>query len=201
MTVLLMCLDPPIQQVVEIVLGILPTKATTPDAVLDLIGNYVRGKRNAALDRVAFEERRQGPAESFDDFYISLRRLADAADLCGACIDSRMATRIMAGIHDSETKKKLLAISPFRRRRQQSTYAEARSLPGPMKKSSALRKVYLPFKPNRATGIRRRMRIPAAHADDHSTLLAKSAQPLETCAIFAASQIISLPNAPQNLAN
>jgi hypothetical protein len=108
-----MCLDPSMQQVVEIVLGILPTTVTTPDAVLDLIGNYVRGKRNVALDRVAFEERRQGPAESFDDFYISLRRLADAADLCGACIDSRMATRIMAGIRDSETKKKLLALSPF----------------------------------------------------------------------------------------
>ncbi len=62
----------------------------------------MREKRNVALDRVAF-----------DDFYISLRRLVDAADLCGACIDSRMATRIMAQIRDSETKKKLVALSPF----------------------------------------------------------------------------------------
>lgn len=65
------------------------------------------------LDRFAFEERCQGPAESFDDFYISLRRFADATDLCGTCLDSRTATRIIAGIRDSETKKKLLALSPF----------------------------------------------------------------------------------------
>jgi hypothetical protein len=42
---------------------------------------YIRAKRNVALDRLAFEEQ-QGPSESFDDFFIGLRRLADAADLC-----------------------------------------------------------------------------------------------------------------------
>ncbi|EFX69814.1 hypothetical protein DAPPUDRAFT_113301 [Daphnia pulex] len=47
MAALRMCLDPSMQQVVKIVFGILPTTVTTPDAVLDLIGNYVRGKRNA----------------------------------------------------------------------------------------------------------------------------------------------------------
>jgi hypothetical protein len=113
MTALRMCLDPSMQQVVEIVLGISPATPTTPDDVLDCIGNHVREKRNVALDRVAFEERRQGPAESFGDFYISLRRLTDPADICGTCFDGRMATRIMAGVRDSETKKKLLALSPF----------------------------------------------------------------------------------------
>ncbi len=113
MAALRMCLDPSMQQVVEIVLGISPATPTTPDDVLDRIGNHVREKRNIALDRVAFEERRQGPAESFDDFYISLRRLADAADICGTCFDGRMATRIMAGVRDSETKKKPLALSQF----------------------------------------------------------------------------------------
>ena len=113
MAALRMCLDPSMQQVVEVVLGISPTTHTTPDDVLDAISHYVRGKRNVALDRVAFEERRQGPAETVDDFYIGLRRPADSADLCGTCLDSRMTTRIMAGVRDSETKKKLLAISPF----------------------------------------------------------------------------------------
>ena len=64
-----MASDPAIQQVVEVTLGILPTIMTTPHAVLDRI----RAKRNIALDRVAFEERRQGPSETFDDFYIGLR--------------------------------------------------------------------------------------------------------------------------------
>ena len=73
----------------------------------------MRSKRNIALDRVAFEECRQSTSESFDDFFIRLRRLADSAELCGNCADTRLATRIMVGIRDAETKKKLLAISPF----------------------------------------------------------------------------------------
>jgi hypothetical protein len=108
-----MALDPTMQQVVEVALGITPATATTPDHVFDLIADYIRAKRKMALDRVAFEERRQGPSESFDDFYIGLRRLAEAADLCGTCSETRLVTRIIAGTRDAETKKKLLAISPF----------------------------------------------------------------------------------------
>ena len=65
-----MALDPAMQLVVEVTLGILPTTMTTPDAVLYRIADYIRAKRNIALDRVAFEERRQGSSETFDDFYI-----------------------------------------------------------------------------------------------------------------------------------
>jgi hypothetical protein len=106
-----MCLEPSMHRVVEI-LRILPTAATTPDAAFDLIGNYARGKWNVDLDRAAFEERWRGPPESFEDLHVSLIRFADAEDLCGACIDCRMATGLLAGIRDSETKKKL-ALSPF----------------------------------------------------------------------------------------
>jgi hypothetical protein len=49
----------------------------------------------SALDRVAFEDCRQSNSETYDDFYIHLRGLADA------------------GIRDSETSRKLLALSPF----------------------------------------------------------------------------------------
>ena len=110
-----MALDPSMLQLVEVALGIWPTAATSPDQmiVLDLITDYVRAKRNVAFDRVAFEERRQGPAESFDDFYIGLRRLAEAADLCGTCVETRLVTRVIAGVRDTETKKKLLAMCPF----------------------------------------------------------------------------------------
>ena len=113
MTAFRIALDPAMQQVVEVALGILPTTISTPDTVLDQIADYVRAKRNIALDRVAFEERRQGPLETFNDFYIGLRRLAEAADLCATCFDNRLVTRIIAGTRDAETKKKLLAMSPF----------------------------------------------------------------------------------------
>jgi hypothetical protein len=108
-----MALDPSMQQVVEVALNIPPTTPLTPDEILDLIADYIRSKRNIALDRVAFDECHQSTSESFEDFYIRLRRLADAADLCGTCADARIATRIMAGVHDTETKRKLLALSPF----------------------------------------------------------------------------------------
>jgi hypothetical protein len=108
-----MALDPTMQQVVEVGLNITPATITTPDQVLDRIADYIRAKRNVALDRMAFEERKQGPSESFDDFFIALRRLADAADLCGNCSEKRLVTRIIAGTRDTDRKKKLLAISPF----------------------------------------------------------------------------------------
>jgi hypothetical protein len=49
-----MALDSTMQQVVEVALGITPATATTPDHVLDLIADYIRAKRNVALDWVAF---------------------------------------------------------------------------------------------------------------------------------------------------
>jgi hypothetical protein len=132
MAALRMCLDPSMQQVVEIVLGISPATPTTPDDVLNHIGNHVREKRNVALDRVAFEERRQGPAESFDDFYISLRSLADAADTCGTCFDGRMATRIMAGVQKQRKSSSLSARSLQPRLRL--IYVEVKNRPEQMKK-------------------------------------------------------------------
>jgi hypothetical protein len=108
-----MALDPSMQQVVEVALNIPPNTPLTPDEILDLIADYIRSKRNIALDRVAFDECYQSTSESFEDFYIRLRRLADAADRCGTCADARIATRIMAGVRDTETKRKLLALSPF----------------------------------------------------------------------------------------
>ncbi len=100
-----MALNPSMQQVVEVALNILPRTHLTPDEILDQIADYVRAKRNIALDKVAFEECHQSITESFEDFYIRLRRLADAADLCATCVHARVAIQIMAGIHDTETKR------------------------------------------------------------------------------------------------
>ncbi len=78
-----MALDPSMQQVVEVALNIPPTTPLTPDEILALNADYIRSKRNIALDRVAFDECHQSTSESFEDFYIRPRRLADVADLCG----------------------------------------------------------------------------------------------------------------------
>jgi predicted phosphoadenosine phosphosulfate sulfurtransferase len=51
--------------------------------------------------------------ETFDEFFIRLKRLAGTADLCAHCSDERMATRVMAGVRESESRKQLLSLTPF----------------------------------------------------------------------------------------
>ena len=108
-----LALDPSMRQVVQVALGIQPNDPVSPDDILNRITEYVRAKRNVALDRIAFRECRQGPNESFDDFYMRLRRLSGPAELCATCLDDTMATSIMTGMCDSSLKQKLLALSPF----------------------------------------------------------------------------------------
>ena len=59
-----------------------------------------------------FEERQQ-EGESFDSFLIAIKELAADAELCPSCLDDRVTTRIMSGIRDKETRRKLLALRPF----------------------------------------------------------------------------------------
>ncbi len=108
-----MCLSPSMQQIVEVVLEIPATGRHSPDYVLDEIFKHIRGRRNVALDRVEFETCRQEPGESFDDFFIRLKQIADCSELCVNCIDQRMTTRIMSAISDQGVRQKLLAKSPF----------------------------------------------------------------------------------------
>ena len=73
---------------------------------------HVRGKRNVTQDSVALEERKQEEGEQFDQFYIAFREIANNADLCQHSIDDRLTTRIMSGIRDPETRRKLLTYTP-----------------------------------------------------------------------------------------
>ncbi|EFX70997.1 hypothetical protein DAPPUDRAFT_256218 [Daphnia pulex] len=97
---------------VEMTLGSYDEATTTPDAILDSIYAHLRAKRSIAIDRVEFEECRLTVGESFDEFYMRLRQIAAGANLCPSCHDSRFVTRIISGISDPETRRKLLAINP-----------------------------------------------------------------------------------------
>ena len=54
--------------------GIVLPHSSTVDELLDIISVHLRSRRNIALDRVAFAERRQQLGESFDDFLVALRQ-------------------------------------------------------------------------------------------------------------------------------
>ena len=107
------CISEEMRSYIKCALGITKETEMTVDAILDSIENHLRQRRNIAIDRVAFVERRQQEGESFDSFYVSIKKLAEEADLCNECIEQRLVTRIMSGVRSKELKQKLLAINPF----------------------------------------------------------------------------------------
>ena len=112
-----MAMDVSMQRVVEFTLGIKPDELHTPAHVLEEIRKHVRNKRSIALDLVAFAECRQKATESFDDFHIRLKSLAEAADLT-VDLEKWMTVHILAGSRDAEAKQKLFAMRDFPSLRQ-----------------------------------------------------------------------------------
>ena len=98
-------------QIAEMALPRSEGEPSTED-LLEAIQTHIRKKRNVALDQLEFEETRQETGESFDEYYIRLQEVAKYADLCRECLDTRMRSRIIAGINDSETRRKILASNP-----------------------------------------------------------------------------------------
>ena len=88
------------------------------EQILESIRKFIRSKRNIALDRVLFEQRKQLEGEDFESFLVAIRQIAENADLCeGHCQDCtkvctglRIATKIVSGIKDTETRTKCLAL-------------------------------------------------------------------------------------------
>ena len=107
------CFDIGVRTYINKVVGICEEDDLTIDEILDKISKYLRGKQNIAVDRVAFLKRKQENGENFDSFYMELNRLAEDAELCKTCGEEQIATKIMSAIRSEETKKKLLAMTPF----------------------------------------------------------------------------------------
>ena len=61
---------------------------------------------------VAFAECRQETSETFDDFYIRLKGLVEAAEITTE-LEKWMTVRILAGSRDAEAKQKLFAVKPL----------------------------------------------------------------------------------------
>ena len=52
------------------------------DEILESIKKFIRSKRNIALDRVEFEQRKQMESEDFETFFVAVQQIAENADLC-----------------------------------------------------------------------------------------------------------------------
>jgi len=61
---------------------------------------------------VHFEERKQHDGKAFLKIFVALMELAEDAEWCEQCFDVCLVIRIISGISDQRTRKKLLAMDP-----------------------------------------------------------------------------------------
>ena len=81
-----------------------------PSAVLAYLERYARGQVNEVMERRAFNLCVQQDSESFDDFATRLRDLSRDCGFCHNCRDSLIRDRIVVGLRDPATIKRLCAV-------------------------------------------------------------------------------------------
>lgn len=77
-----MCLSLETQRILEHTLQITPSTDLTVDQVLDALQSHIKSLRNEALRRRDLLGCKQSDGESFADFYVRLRRIAEEVDIC-----------------------------------------------------------------------------------------------------------------------
>jgi hypothetical protein len=78
-----------------------------PDTLIEAFARHCVGEINEIYERYVFHRRLQEPGESFNTFVGDLRRLAKSCGY-GTAEDSMIRDRIVIGIRDDATRKKLL---------------------------------------------------------------------------------------------
>ena len=75
--------------------------------IVELMERHCIGQTNVIYERYCFNKRNQESGESFDTYLTALRTLAKTYDF-GSLTDELIRDRIVRGIRDTETRKKLL---------------------------------------------------------------------------------------------
>ena len=83
--------------------------ASDTKTILDSMERHLRGQQNIILDRREFYRRQQDGGESFDDYLVALREIAQFCDFCSHRSDLQLRDRIVTGIRDEETLRALLS--------------------------------------------------------------------------------------------
>jgi len=84
----------------------------TLDEVLDTIKRHLKDQRNIAVDRYKLVRRKQEDGECFDDFLVDLREQAEDANLADMTANEWIATLIVSGVRNEETRQELLGKKP-----------------------------------------------------------------------------------------
>ena len=78
--------------------------------VMDKMEKHCMGEVNEIYERYCFNKRDKLPTESIDCFVAELKTLAKTCNFCDCVRDSLIRDRIVLGIKDEQTTKKLLRI-------------------------------------------------------------------------------------------
>ena len=77
------------------------------DVIVGFDAHFV-GTTNETYERYVFNNRNQGATESVEDCVVALRTLSKACNFCDCMRDSLLRDRIVLGITDNATRKRLL---------------------------------------------------------------------------------------------
>lgn len=103
-----------VQRTLEHTLGITPNTQLAVEEVLDVLQSHFKSQRNEALRRRELLCCKQATGESFSDFYVRLKNLAEEVDLCSGdpvtCAETQLKMVLLMGIRDEELVQRLLSL-------------------------------------------------------------------------------------------
>ena len=110
-----MCLTLETQRILEHTLNIPPDTDKTVEEVLDVLQAHVKSLRNEALRRRELLSCKQLEGETFSDFYVRLKHIAEEVDICpgnsSACEETQLKMIILMGLRDEELIQKLISLN------------------------------------------------------------------------------------------
>ena len=109
---LLTCIGPDVLEIYDGLPFAISEERTQIDKVVELLDAYFIGETNEIYEAYLFNQRVQEIRESFDSFLTALRSLAKTCNF-GSMQDGMIRDRVVVGVRDNSTRKKLLAENKF----------------------------------------------------------------------------------------
>ncbi|MPC57133.1 hypothetical protein E2C01_051107 [Portunus trituberculatus] len=110
------CLSPEMLHVLRSHFNIPDDTASSVQEVLDMLEAHVKDQMNEALRRRELFSCRQAVGEKFDEYYVRVKGLADALDVCkgqdDTCYEMQIKQVIMMGVRDEQLIQELIPNIP-----------------------------------------------------------------------------------------
>ena len=103
-----------VHRILEHTLRIEPDTSLTVNEVLDELQSHFKGQRNEALRRRELLRCSQTDGESFSDYYVRLKNLAEEVDLCSGnpvtCAEIQLKMILFMGVREEELVHRLISL-------------------------------------------------------------------------------------------